>query len=325
MLFDRDDPRARSALVGGLMLCGGIGCLTYLFAGHADSVRLLGKLAGLLIVMGVARLWRAWKNAPATAAGPASDVAASAVPASKRQPSRLVRNLLGRSLPAVAGDRDRFWMKVGRVGLVVIVLSVLGAFVSGAMNAFRHTVVLIGVPDPASGPVMILVLVISLFFGTSWAIIGGAKGWRLVLRAAAMWLLFAPTLMMSLVITGSQLAEAAVFAGHTTTAIRTLRVQGASQSHGRGGTKYYAMINPYHCDECRRPEVPVDRTAYDTITAHMIDVPANPDFPWDRGNKTTSLCMTFAVERAVLAERLRLANGRPFTQGDMKPCPAGVG
>jgi len=132
------------------------------------------------------------------------------------------------------------------------------------------------------------------------------------------------TVPVPIVITSGQLLQAAIFSGRTSLSIRTYRIQSASQSSGRGGTTYRAQINPYHCLECITPTVVVDRAAYDTILAGMVDAPVNRNYPWDNRRRTTNLCMRFTVERAGAAERLRLAHAGPYTKADLYACPVGA-
>lgn len=215
-VIDFEDERQRSLLIGSLMVGGGLACLVAIFVGYAAYGRLLGKLAGVLLVYGGMRIWRAVKGEQAPRIiGVSSGPKAETVP--------IARVLLAQtSLPPSAWNSA--CLMLGRAGGVVLALCFLSLAVSVVLFQVQRTVVLIGVPDLASGYVLLAAVVFSLLVAISWASLSGVKGLAMVGRTLGFWLIALSLAVVPIVITSGQLAQAAMFSGRTSLVFRTYRI-----------------------------------------------------------------------------------------------------
>lgn len=316
-MFDLNDARRRSLLLGVVMVCGGVGCLIAVFAGKASYGRLLAKLGGLLLVYGVIRIRQVVNGQDA----PAQPLSIQKASGGGRAQARVALQQLFQPSTRPLWSWHGCCLVISRLGIAVMALSLLSLLFSIALLQGRRTVVLIGVPDLASGYVMLAALAFSMLVGISLASLAGGKGFALAGHAATFAAVSLSLMMVPIVITTDQLAQAAIFSGPTTTSIRTYRVQSVRENSGKHGLTYSAEINPYHCVECRTPMVSIDKAAYDRISAAIVDAPVNPDYTWDWRGKTTNLCMTFTVEKAGAAERLLLAHAVAYSNADLQACP----
>jgi hypothetical protein len=203
-MFDFHDERQKSLLIGSLMVGGGVVCLLAIFVGHAAYGRLLGKLAGALLVYGVMRIWRAVK-------GGSAPRETAAAPGVKAKAAPLAHVLLGRQ-PLPVGQAhsqwDRACLMLGRAGGAVMALGFLCFVVTVVLFQVQRTVVLIGVADLASGYALLAALVFSLLVGISWARLTGARGLAMAGRALALGLV-----SLSLLLVPRDCQEFRVWAG----------------------------------------------------------------------------------------------------------------
>jgi len=319
-LPDDLDERRKEMLLGALLIGAGVICFVAIFVGQVRFGALLAKIGGGLLVYGCLKLSRSLK-APATQSGANDSVI---VPAAGVQ---LIPMLTGRVAPMQAqlmSPWNRFCVIFGCAGTAVLLFSLLSFFVTIVLFQLQRTVVLTGVPSFSSGYGLIVAAGFSLLVGISWSsLAGGANRAVIALRGVLLGLFVSlPILMVPLLITSDQLAQAATFAGNTAMSSQLYRIESARATHGRSGVRYDATIDPYHYVDRMKPSVPIDERAYRQINASKISVPFGPEYPGWPGRRSTSLCLRAAVEHAGIAERILLRG--PLTTSDMVPCPPGT-
>jgi hypothetical protein len=315
MLGNFDDWH-KEKLIGAAMALAGAACLVLVFAGHVKFGMLFSKIGTLLVVYGGMKFFR----------GPnARNDGASAMPRASARLIPLLMNGTSSSPAQPAKPLVTFWLYCGRLGAVVLVFSFVSLALTMALFSSQSTVVLTGVPKLASGYALATAAIFSLLVGISWStLIGGANRAAIVARGALFGVLVSlPMLMVPLLITSDQLAQAATFSGNTFVSSQIYRIESAHASRGKGGMSYYASIDPYHCVSCVSPDVPINEDAFQQINASKTSIPFGADFPGWPGRRTTTLCLRAEVEHAGMAERILLLSGT-VKGSDLYPCPPGA-
>jgi predicted lipid-binding transport protein (Tim44 family) len=308
-VFDWHDGRQRGLLLGSAMVVAGLGGLAWMFAGHSGSGAALSRPIAMLLVLGVLKIWHAFHPI--------------ARPARPRPAAQAAQGLM-RAIARPAGDAwiDQACLAIGRVGLIAMALAFVSALVSIVWLEGHQAVVVAGVPETTPSAVYLAAIAASVIVGLCWSRISGANGGMLVMRGLGWGLLMFGLLLEPLTVGTDQVAEALIFAGATTRAMRAVRIESAEIRHGKGGPTYQAVVNPYHRTEALPPTVPIDQAAWQAIQAATVQAPADPDYPGDR-QATTGLCLSFTVEQAGAAVRL-LTHPGPYRSGELRPCPAGA-
>jgi len=313
------DGRRKGKWIGAAMAAAGAVCLVFVFAGHIKFGVLFSKIGTLLLIYGGMKFFRA----PDTRSTPMDGA-----PAVSRARARLIPALMngnGLAQSRSATPLGAFWLYCGRLGAAVLLFSFSSLALTMALFLSQRTVVLTGVPGFASGYALAAAAIFSLLVGISWStLIGGANRAAIVMRGALFGVFVSlPMLMVPLFITSDQLAQAAKFAGNTVVSSQIYRIESARASHGKGGTSYYASIDPYHCVSCASPDVPIDEDAFQRINASRTSIPFGPDFPGWPGRHATTLCLRAEVEDAGMAERILLQGGA-LRSSSLNPCPPGT-
>ena len=222
--------------------------------------------------------------------------------------------------PDAAGTalRVKIGLISGLIWFAVLILCVLSFVVTAFFANTQHTIMLTDMPDLASANEVMVALFFSLVvgLGTGWGI--GGKGGQAVflsLGSAGMLFMF---LLVPMIVTSHQIAQAWTFSGNTTHSVQSFRINGVYSYQSKGGWRWEADINPLHCPSCM-PTIAIDQPAYQFIVDHG----GTPRFTAST-QVPTNLCMTFDTQRAGRSERIILADSALRGIGDIKACPPGA-
>jgi hypothetical protein len=331
-MIDPDSGRRRRLNIGlAMVVAGAVGEIALSALREHDGgfrggvwAMVIGELliygTWLLMVIGGMRIWFVL-DPTAEARVRRSDRRARPANGAGVSPGGLLRPRAGRD-GVGAAPLDRACVAIGKLGVVVLVLTMLCVPLSLVFIIRAPTVVVAGVPSLPLGAIALVQFVFSVIVGLCWSRMIRTKVKEPIVQAMLTASMLFMMMTMVVDLDGEKVAEAMVFSGPTTGSDRVFRIESGAVEALKHGVAYKAVVNPYRRAEGAPPTVGVDPAAYQTIRAATVQAPANPDYPGDT-HTTTDLCLPFHVERAGAAVRLLVRRGL-YRVGDLQRCPPGA-